>query len=142
MTRGMLLASGMPAAVCSVSQSSTGSLCLFVDLSFTLAQLFRKSENRPIKHGNPNIPRYISRQVSPIDRGAQVRQGEREGDGILPIVSPCPAPGLTSAPPPPPAPGNPAQIINEQQRACGYMFCAALELPSDHNVMGSTAQWR
>ena len=44
------------AAVCLVPVSSGGSLCLFVDLFFTLAHLFRKSENRPIQHGSPNIP--------------------------------------------------------------------------------------
>lgn len=44
-------------AVCLAPTSAGGSPCLFVDLFLTPAPLFRKSENRFIKHGSPNIPR-------------------------------------------------------------------------------------
>lgn len=54
---GDSLASVTLAAVCFVSRSSGGSLCLCVDFFFTLTHLFRKSENRPIMHWSPNIPR-------------------------------------------------------------------------------------
>lgn len=117
---GDALASVMLAAVCFVSRSSEGSLC-YVLTSFSHSLICLESwKTDPLSVKAQSFPDKLAGS-SPQGKGEQAGEGEAE----VPLLA-----SAQSQASPSQTPATPAQMINQQQEACGHAFVAELALTS------------